>query len=374
MYGAMLHHPDATSYDISALRLCVSGGSAMPVELMRGFEDAFGCKVLEGYGLSETSPVASFNHPDRERKPGSIGTPIEGVEMKVVDDDGDEVAQGEVGEIVIRGHNVMKGYWNRPEATAEAIRDGWFHTRRHGQGRRGRLLLHRRPQEGPDHPRRLQRLPARDRGGPVRAPRRARGGRGRGPARRARRGGRRRGGAQGRRVKRRPRSCATSSRSRSPPTSTRGASGSSTSCRRARPARSSSARSNRRRTVEHPRVESALPSPVRRRAAVLADRRSWPSTSEQQTASRATSSCWKRRCSGEPPLAEAVIAELDGDARGICAVLPDVLDVALHARPVARGPVREARVPPSWRRRRAAATRCPSGCAAELRPRRVVGA
>jgi long-chain acyl-CoA synthetase len=72
--------------------------------------------------------VASFNHPNRERKPGSIGTPIEGVEMKVVDENGQEVAQGEVGEIVIRGHNVMRGYWNRPDATAEAIRDGWFHS------------------------------------------------------------------------------------------------------------------------------------------------------------------------------------------------------------------------------------------------------
>src|SRR3712207_2528390 len=85
--------------------------------------------VLEGYGLSETSPVASFNHPDKERKPGSIGTPIEGVEMKVVDDEGNDVAQGEVGEIVIRGHNVMKGYWNKPDATAESIDpDGWFKT------------------------------------------------------------------------------------------------------------------------------------------------------------------------------------------------------------------------------------------------------
>jgi long-chain acyl-CoA synthetase len=96
---------------------------------MKAFEEAFGCKVLEGYGLSETSPVASFNHPDRERKPGSIGTPIEGVEMKVVDDDGNDVPQGDPGEIVIRGHNVMKGYWNRPEATEESITDdGWFHT------------------------------------------------------------------------------------------------------------------------------------------------------------------------------------------------------------------------------------------------------
>jgi len=128
MYGAILHHPGREQYDLSMLQLCASGGSAMPVELMRGFEAAFGCKVLEGYGLSETSPVASFNHPDRERKAGSIGTPIVGVEMKVVDDDGHEVPQGEVGEIVIRGHNVMKGYWGRPEATAEAIRDGWFHS------------------------------------------------------------------------------------------------------------------------------------------------------------------------------------------------------------------------------------------------------
>jgi len=84
--------------------------------------------VLEGYGLSETSPVASFNHPDREQKPGSIGTPIRDVLMRVVDDSDGEVPQGEVGEIVIRGPNVMKGYWLRPEATAEAIRDGWFHT------------------------------------------------------------------------------------------------------------------------------------------------------------------------------------------------------------------------------------------------------
>src|SRR6201994_182165 len=128
MYGAMLHHPDRERYDVSSVQLCSSGGSAMPVELLRAFEEAFGCKILEGYGLSESSPGASFNHRDRERKPGSIGTPIEGVEMKVVDDDRQEVAQGEVGEIVIRGHNVMKGYWQRPEATAETIIDGWLYT------------------------------------------------------------------------------------------------------------------------------------------------------------------------------------------------------------------------------------------------------
>jgi long-chain acyl-CoA synthetase len=129
MYNAMLHSGSAGGADTSTLRLCISGGSAMPAELMRAFEEKFGCMILEGYGLSETSPVASFNHPDRERKPGSIGTPIEGVEMEAWDDDGNEVPQGEVGEIVIRGHNVMKGYWNRPDATQTAITsEGWFHT------------------------------------------------------------------------------------------------------------------------------------------------------------------------------------------------------------------------------------------------------
>jgi long-chain acyl-CoA synthetase len=128
MYVALLQFADRDRYDTSTLRLCVSGGAALPVEVLRGFEEAFGCIILEGYGLSETSPVASFNHPDRERKPGSIGTPIQGVEFRLIDDQGDDVADGEVGEIAIRGHNVMKGYWNRPEATGEAIRDGWFRT------------------------------------------------------------------------------------------------------------------------------------------------------------------------------------------------------------------------------------------------------
>jgi len=129
MYAALLHHPDRERFDVSTLRVCVSGGAALPVELLRGFEQAFGCVILEGYGLSETSPVACFNHPDRERLPGSIGTPVEGVEMMLVDDDRRPVAAGELGEIAIRGHNVMKGYWNRADATAEAIdADGWFYS------------------------------------------------------------------------------------------------------------------------------------------------------------------------------------------------------------------------------------------------------
>ena len=128
MYAGMLHAEGADQADMSSLRTCISGGSAMPVEVMKSFEKTFDCIVLEGYGLSETSPVASFNQPGQERKPGSIGTVVRGVEMKVVDDEDHDVEQGEVGEIVIRGENVMKGYWGREDATAEAIRDGWFHS------------------------------------------------------------------------------------------------------------------------------------------------------------------------------------------------------------------------------------------------------
>lgn len=128
MYAGMLHAVSADKADMSSLRTCISGGSAMPVEVMKNFEKKFDCIVLEGYGLSETSPVASFNQPGKERKPGSIGTEVRGVQMKVVGDDDADVAQGEVGEIVIKGENVMKGYWGRAEDTAGAIKDGWFHT------------------------------------------------------------------------------------------------------------------------------------------------------------------------------------------------------------------------------------------------------
>ncbi|MGW6199936.1 long-chain-fatty-acid--CoA ligase [Kribbella sp. NPDC055110] len=129
MYAAMLGVPDREQYDVSTLRTCISGGAALPVEVLRGFEEAFGCIILEGYGLSETSPVASFNHPDAVRKPGSIGTPIEGVRMRVVDDKRQPVQPGEIGEIQIGGHNVMKSYWNKPEETAATIdADGWLST------------------------------------------------------------------------------------------------------------------------------------------------------------------------------------------------------------------------------------------------------
>ncbi|WP_344650715.1 long-chain fatty acid--CoA ligase [Cryptosporangium japonicum] len=105
------------------LRIASSGGSALPVDVHTRFQERFGVTILEGYGLSETSPIASFSRPDAPVRPGSIGIPIPGVEMTLLD-----VVDG-VGEIAIRGHNVMKGYWGRPDATAEVLdADGWFRT------------------------------------------------------------------------------------------------------------------------------------------------------------------------------------------------------------------------------------------------------
>jgi long-chain acyl-CoA synthetase len=132
MYWAMLNHPNPEKFDLAKiagnLRLAVSGGSAMPVEVMRAFGEKFNVEILEGYGLSETSPIATFNRLDRPAKPGSVGLPVWGVSVRVVDLEDNDVPQGEMGEIVIKGHNIMKGYYKKPEATAEAMRNGWFHT------------------------------------------------------------------------------------------------------------------------------------------------------------------------------------------------------------------------------------------------------
>jgi long-chain acyl-CoA synthetase len=129
MYFAMLHYPDAAKYDLSALRFCVSGGAAMPVEVMHAFDRKYNVNILEGYGLSETSPVASFSVLDRPKKAGSIGLPIWGCEFKLVDEAGKTITETKVpGEICIKGHNVMKGYWKNPAATSESVQDGWFKT------------------------------------------------------------------------------------------------------------------------------------------------------------------------------------------------------------------------------------------------------
>ncbi|MFB0978630.1 MAG: long-chain fatty acid--CoA ligase [Myxococcota bacterium] len=128
MYFGLLHYEGDRTYDLSSLDICLTGGAPMPVEVMNDFEKKFGVTILEGYGLSETSPIASFSTLDRLRKAGSIGYPVWGVELAILDDDGKTVPEGERGEICIRGHNIMKGYLDRPEATAEAFAGGWFHS------------------------------------------------------------------------------------------------------------------------------------------------------------------------------------------------------------------------------------------------------
>ncbi|MEV8180457.1 long-chain fatty acid--CoA ligase [Specibacter sp. NPDC078692] len=128
MYIALLRAPGRENYDLSSLRLAASGGSALPVEILHEFESAFNATLLEGYGLSETSPVVSFNQTDGIRKPGSVGTAVTGAQLRVIDESGDDVEAGAVGEIAVAGPYVMKGYWNNPEATAAAIPDGWFRT------------------------------------------------------------------------------------------------------------------------------------------------------------------------------------------------------------------------------------------------------
>jgi long-chain acyl-CoA synthetase len=129
MYFAILNNPNAGNYDLSSLELCVSGGSPMPVEVMLAFDKKYNVNILEGYGLSETSPVASFNVLHQTKKAGSIGMPLKGVEFKLVDSENNTITEtGKPGEICIKGHNVMKGYYRRPEATAAAFTDGWFHS------------------------------------------------------------------------------------------------------------------------------------------------------------------------------------------------------------------------------------------------------
>ncbi len=127
---AMLNHPKITTFDMSSLKFCLSGGAPLPIEVKRNFEKLTGCKVVEAYGLSETSPGATFNPFDGPVKSGSIGQPLPGtiVSIRAVDDHNREMPLGEEGEICIRGPQVMKGYWNKPEETDNVFHNGFFHT------------------------------------------------------------------------------------------------------------------------------------------------------------------------------------------------------------------------------------------------------
>lgn len=129
-WGLLSYKGEEFDYEsiASKLRICASGGASLPVQVMNDFEARFKVPIMEGYGMSEGSPVVTFNDLRIGRKPGSIGTPVWGVEVKLMDAEGKEVPVGEKGELWYRGHNVMKGYYKKPEANAKTITDGWLHS------------------------------------------------------------------------------------------------------------------------------------------------------------------------------------------------------------------------------------------------------
>jgi long-chain acyl-CoA synthetase len=128
LFLGMLFHPGAEKYRTDSLNFCVTGGAAMPPEFIPLFEERFGAKIMEGYGLTEASPVCSFSRLDMPQKPGSIGIPIPGVEARIVDDEDRELPRGSIGELIVRGDNIMKGYYNDGEMTARVLKGGWLHT------------------------------------------------------------------------------------------------------------------------------------------------------------------------------------------------------------------------------------------------------
>ncbi len=260
LFNAMLQHPHIKNFDLSSLEFCISGGAGLPVEVKRGFEAISGCTLREGYGLSETSPVAACNPHDRPPKAGSIGLPLPGttISIRSLEDPAVEMPQGETGEICIAGPQVMPGYWNKPEETENAFVGTLLPHRRCRLHGRGGLHLHRRPHQGHDQLLGLQGLSAPDRGRPLRAP----GGRGGDGDRHCRRLSRR--GAQGLRQAegRRRRDGGVSSTTSS-----------EKSCRRSSfPPRSSSATNCRRPWSASTRNASCVPSvPAKSRSAANLD-------------------------------------------------------------------------------------------------------
>lgn len=128
MFVALLYSPDADQYDTSSLQYCVSGSAPLPLNILQGFEEKFHCKIREGYGLSEASAALTAHGLNMQQKPGSVGVPIPGVEVRIVDENDQPVPTGEVGEVIARGPNIMQSYYNMPEETAAALRNGWLHT------------------------------------------------------------------------------------------------------------------------------------------------------------------------------------------------------------------------------------------------------
>lgn len=128
MYTAWLDTPGAEQYDLSSVRLAISGAAALPATAISEFKSIFGVTIYEGYGMTETAPTLTSNRVAGEPRPGSIGQPLPGVELRLVDDEGNDVEFGDPGEILVRGPNVFRGYWNNESATEAAFLDGWFRT------------------------------------------------------------------------------------------------------------------------------------------------------------------------------------------------------------------------------------------------------
>lgn len=128
MYSFLLQLTDYTEEQFQTIRACLSGGASMPIEILQRFEEKYKVKILEGFGCTETAPVTAFNPLKGNRKTGSVGVDIPGVRNKVVDPNGHEVPRGEIGELIVKGPNVMLGYLGKPEESASAIKEGWFHT------------------------------------------------------------------------------------------------------------------------------------------------------------------------------------------------------------------------------------------------------
>lgn len=151
LFLGMLYFDDVAKYDVSSLKVCVTGGSTMPAHLLSEFNKQFGAEILEGYGLTEAGPVCSFTRVGMTPKPGSIGIANPDTLIKIVDETGSEVPRGEIGELIVRGRNIMKGYYKDEAATAAVIKDGWLYTSDLGRmdqddyifltGRKKRMLI-----------------------------------------------------------------------------------------------------------------------------------------------------------------------------------------------------------------------------------------
>jgi long-chain acyl-CoA synthetase len=128
MYVAWVNTPGADQYDLSSVRMAISGAAPLSEETLRAFTNIFGVTIYEGYGLTETAPALTSSRIEGGPRPGSVGKPLPGIDFRIVDENGEDVEVGDTGEIIVRGPNVFKGYWNREDVSASAFLGDWFLT------------------------------------------------------------------------------------------------------------------------------------------------------------------------------------------------------------------------------------------------------